>query len=122
MICFAATGEGGALGGISVFLVETDAPGVERTPPMAKMGLRTSPLGDLVFDDAFVPEQNALGQIGSGALIFNELLEWERIWATAAQIGALERDLEQARSYAKSARRSGRPSPAISGLPTESWT
>ena len=109
VLCFAATGEGGALGGISVFLVETDTPGVERTPPMAKMGLRTSPLGDLVFDDAFVPEENALGQIGSGALIFNELLEWERIWATAAQIGALERDLEQARSYAKERKAFGAP-------------
>jgi alkylation response protein AidB-like acyl-CoA dehydrogenase len=109
VICFAATGDGGALGGISVFLVETDTPGVERTPPMAKMGLRTSPLGDLVLDDAFVPEQNALGQIGSGALIFNELLEWERIWTTAAQIGALERDLEEARSYAKERKAFGAP-------------
>jgi alkylation response protein AidB-like acyl-CoA dehydrogenase len=109
VICFAATGDGGALGGISVFLVETDTPGVERTPPMAKMGLRTSPLGDLVLDDAFVPEQNALGQIGSGALIFNELLEWERIWTTAAQIGALERDLEKARSYAKERKAFGAP-------------
>jgi alkylation response protein AidB-like acyl-CoA dehydrogenase len=101
VICFAATGAGGVLGGITVFLVEADAPGVERTPAMSKMGLRTSPLGDLVFDEAFVPEESALGQIGGGALIFNELLEWERIWATAAQVGALQRDLEQARSYAK---------------------
>ena len=101
VICFAATGAGGVLGGITVFLVEADTPGVERTPAMSKMGLRTSPLGDLVFDEAFVPEESALGQIGGGALIFNELLEWERIWATAAQVGALQRDLEQARSYAK---------------------
>src|SRR3954447_945872 len=101
VICFAATGAGGVLGGITVFLVEADAPGVERTPAMSKMGLRTSPLGDLVFDEAFVPEESALGQIGGGALIFNELLEWERIWTTAAQVGALQRDLEQARSYAK---------------------
>jgi alkylation response protein AidB-like acyl-CoA dehydrogenase len=101
VICFAATGAGGVLGGITVFLVEADAPGVERTPSMSKMGLRTSPLGDLVFDEAFVPEESALGQIGGGALIFNELLEWERVWATAAQVGALQRDLEQARSYAK---------------------
>ncbi|HET9121008.1 MAG TPA: acyl-CoA dehydrogenase family protein [Solirubrobacterales bacterium] len=109
VICFAATGEGGAMGGISVFLVETDTPGVERTQPMAKMGLRTSPLGDLVFDDAFIPEENALGEIGSGALIFNELLEWERVWATAAQIGALQRDLEQDRSYAKQRKAFGAP-------------
>jgi alkylation response protein AidB-like acyl-CoA dehydrogenase len=109
VICFAATGEGGALGGISAFLLETDAPGVERTPSMSKMGLRTSPLGDLAFDDAFVPEQNALGGIGRGAFIFNELLEWERVWPTAAQIGALQRDLDQARSYAKERNAFGAP-------------
>jgi alkylation response protein AidB-like acyl-CoA dehydrogenase len=116
VICFAATGGGGVLGGISVFLVDTDTPGVERSPSMSKMGLRTSPLGDLVFDGAFVPEQNALGEIGGGALIFNELLEWERIWPTAAQIGALERDLEQARSYAKERKAFGAPIATFQGV------
>jgi hypothetical protein len=49
-------------------------------------------------------------------LIFNELLEWERIWATAAQIGALERDLDQARSYAKQRKAFGSPIASYQGV------
>jgi alkylation response protein AidB-like acyl-CoA dehydrogenase len=116
VICFAATGEGGAVGGISAFLVNTDTPGVERTPAMGKMGLRTSPLGDLVFDDAFVPEQNVLGDVGSGALVFNDLMEWERTWPTAAQVGALQREIEQARSYSKDRRAFGSPISSFQGV------
>jgi L-prolyl-PCP dehydrogenase len=109
IVCFAATGSGGALGGISVLLVDPDAPGVERGPSMEKMGLRTSPLCDLVFDDAFIPEQQTLGEIGAGLFIFNDVLEWERIWPSALQIGAMQRDLDQARSYAKQRRAFGAP-------------
>jgi alkylation response protein AidB-like acyl-CoA dehydrogenase len=116
VICFAATGEGGAVGGISAFLVNTDTPGVERTPAMGKMGLRTSPLGDLVFDDAFVPEQDVLGDVGSGALVFNDLMEWERTWPTAAQVGALQREIEQARSYSKDRRAFGSPISSFQGV------
>jgi alkylation response protein AidB-like acyl-CoA dehydrogenase len=109
VVCFAATGSGGALGGISVLLVDPEAPGVERGPSMEKMGLRTSPLCDLVFDDAFVAEQEILGEVGGGLLVFNDVLEWERIWPSALQIGAMQRDLDQARSYAKQRRAFGAP-------------
>jgi alkylation response protein AidB-like acyl-CoA dehydrogenase len=109
VVCFAATGEGGALGGVSVFLVDTDIPGVERGPSVAKMGLRTSPMGDVVFDDVVVTRESALGKIGAGVMIFNEILEWERIWPTALQLGALQRDLDEARSYAKQRKAFGAP-------------
>jgi alkylation response protein AidB-like acyl-CoA dehydrogenase len=116
VICFAATGEGGALGGISVFLVETDTPGVERTASMGKMGLRTSPLGDLVLDDASVPDENVLGEIGAGALVFNELMEWERIWPSASQVGAMQRDLDEARAYSKERKAFGAPIATFQGI------
>jgi L-prolyl-PCP dehydrogenase len=107
--CFARTGDGGVLGGITAFLVEIGNPGVERAAPMSKMGLRTSPLGDLVFDRAVVPDESVLGEVGAGAFVFNELMEWERIWPTASQVGALQRDLEAARSYANQRKAFGAP-------------
>jgi alkylation response protein AidB-like acyl-CoA dehydrogenase len=109
VLCFAATGASRVLGGISILLVDTETPGVERGPSMEKMGLRTSPLGDLVFDDAFVPEDQVLGKVGAGLLMFNDMIEWERIWPSALQIGALQRDLDQARSYAKQRKAFGAP-------------
>jgi alkylation response protein AidB-like acyl-CoA dehydrogenase len=101
VLCFAATGGSRVLGGISVLLVDTETPGVERGPSVEKMGLRTSPLGDLVFDEAFIPEEEVLGEVGAGLLMFNDMMEWERIWPSAAQIGSLQRDLDQARAYAR---------------------
>jgi alkylation response protein AidB-like acyl-CoA dehydrogenase len=109
VLCFAATGANKVLGGISVLLVDTETPGVERGPSMEKMGLRTSPLGDLVFDDAFVPEDQVLGRTGAGLLMFNDMMEWERIWPSALQIGALQRDLDQARAYTKERKAFGAP-------------
>jgi alkylation response protein AidB-like acyl-CoA dehydrogenase len=114
VVCFAATGEDAAagqapLGGTSVFLVDTATPGVERSRSMEKMGLRTSPLGDLVFEGVFVPERQVLGRLGAGLLVFNDVLEWERIWLSALQLGALQRDLDQARSYARERKAFGAP-------------
>jgi alkylation response protein AidB-like acyl-CoA dehydrogenase len=90
-------------------LVDTELPGVERGPSVEKMGLRTSPLSDLVFNDVVVSEQEVLGEVGAGLLTFTDVLEWERIWPSALQIGALQRDLDQARSYAKQRQAFGAP-------------
>jgi alkylation response protein AidB-like acyl-CoA dehydrogenase len=115
VVCFAATGDGAAasqaplLGGTSVFVVDTATPGVERSRSIEKMGLRTSPLGDLVFEGAFVPENQVLGRLGAGLLVFNDVIEWERIWLSALQLGALQRDLDQARSYARERKAFGAP-------------
>ncbi len=109
VICFAATGRGGALGGSTAFVLETGTPGVQRGQPQAKMGLRTSPLGDVYLDDVVVAENSVLGQIGGGLIVFNELLEWERLWPMAIHIGTMQRELEQTRSYASQRTTFGQP-------------
>jgi alkylation response protein AidB-like acyl-CoA dehydrogenase len=109
VLCFAKTGEGGALGGASVFIVESDARGVERGPAQEKMGLRTSPLGELYFDDVIVPDANVLGKVGAGLLVFNETLEWERIWLLALLVGSLQRELDRTRAYARERKAFGTP-------------
>jgi alkylation response protein AidB-like acyl-CoA dehydrogenase len=100
-ICFAATGPGGALGGSSAFVVDTSSAGFERGPPQAKMGLRTSPLGDMYLDQVFAAEDTVLGGVGRGVMVFNETLEWERIWQMALQVGTMQRELDETRSYAR---------------------
>ena len=109
ILCFARTGEGGVLGGVSVLIIDTATSGVERGPAVQKMGLRTSPLGDVVFDDVFVPDHRVLGKPGAGLLIFTDTLEWERIWQSAQQVGAMQRDLGEACAYAKQRTAFGSP-------------
>lgn len=109
VILFAATGRGGALGGSTAFLLETSVPGVERGGSQAKMGLRTSPLGDLYLDDVIVPENGVLGKPGGGLIVFNELLEWERVWPMAVHIGIMQRELDETISYARHRTTFGQP-------------
>jgi alkylation response protein AidB-like acyl-CoA dehydrogenase len=58
------------------------------------MGLRTSPLGDVIFDNCEIPSANRLGQTGAGATIFSEFMVWERIGISAGHVGTMERLLE----------------------------
>src|SRR3546814_183063 len=53
-------------GGITAFLVPCDAPGFSVGQTFEKMGLRTSPIGELLFDGVYVPEENVIGRVGAG--------------------------------------------------------
>src|SRR3546814_15022473 len=62
-------------GGITAFLVPCDAPGFSVGQTFEKMGLRTSPIGELLFEDVYVPEENVIGRVGGGAPVFAESME-----------------------------------------------
>jgi alkylation response protein AidB-like acyl-CoA dehydrogenase len=110
VIVFALTDRAkGYHGGVSAFLVERGTPGLTASRPIEKMGLRTSPLGELVFDEVFVGEDRVLGRIGGGAGIFGHAMDWERICLFAAHVGTVERLLEQAVEYARTRTQFGQP-------------
>ena len=105
ILAFAATDrDKGAYGGISAFLVDIDTAGVEATQKIEKMGLRTSPFGELVFDGAIVPEDAVLGGVGGGADLFGHSMDWERTCLFASHVGTLERLVETAVKYARTRR------------------
>jgi alkylation response protein AidB-like acyl-CoA dehydrogenase len=108
-LVFARTDPGGGVWGISAFLVERDRPGYRAADPAAKMGLRTAPMGDLVFEDCFVPEDNRLGAEGQGAAISSSSLEWERSCMLASLLGTMDRLLEGSLAHARARRQFGQP-------------
>jgi alkylation response protein AidB-like acyl-CoA dehydrogenase len=65
------------------------------------MGLRSSPIGELVFDDVCVPHEAVLGGVGGGSAIFTSSMDWERICLFASHVGAMERLLEASVAYAR---------------------
>jgi alkylation response protein AidB-like acyl-CoA dehydrogenase len=71
------------------------------------MGIRTSPMSELVFDDCRVPGANMLAQPGSGMMVFNHSIEWERSAILAHTIGTMERQLEESLSYARQRKQFG---------------
>lgn len=98
----------GALG-ITGFLVERETPGLSVGAPIGKMGLRTSPMAEVVLDGCRVPAANRLGREGRGAAIFNDSMEWERALILAPFLGTLERLLLTSVRHARERRQFGRP-------------
>ncbi len=87
--------------GLSSFLVDKDTPGLSIGKKKSKMGLRSIPIGELVFDNCLVPQESLLGKPGLGFSILNHSLEYDRCCILASQLGAMERQLDNAIEYAK---------------------
>jgi alkylation response protein AidB-like acyl-CoA dehydrogenase len=96
-------------GGISAFLVPTDAAGFRTGQTFKKMGLRTCPMGEVVFDNMYLPADAVVGQVGAGGIIFAESMEWERVCLVAAHVGTMERLLEQTIRHARTHKVKGQP-------------
>lgn len=102
IIVFALTDpKKGYHGGISAFLVERGTTGFAAGPKFEKLGLRSSPIGELVFTDLHVSQDAVLGGIGGGSKVFAASMDWERICLFASHVGTMERLLETSISYAR---------------------
>jgi alkylation response protein AidB-like acyl-CoA dehydrogenase len=95
--------------GVTGFIIEKGMPGVSVSKKIEKMGLRTSPMGEVIFDNAMVPAANRLGREGRGAEVFNCSMEWERSCILASCLGAMERQLEECVRYARQRKQFGKP-------------
>jgi alkylation response protein AidB-like acyl-CoA dehydrogenase len=102
VIVFAMTDQAkGYHGGVTAFLVEKGDPGFRAGGKLEKMGIRSSPLGELVFDGLMLPPDRVLGGVGGGSVLFTQAMDWERICLFASHVGAMQRLLEQAVQYAR---------------------
>ena len=95
--------------GLVALLVDRDTPGLSVSPSFDKMGLRTSPLGEVGFADCRVPATAVLGRVGGGSSVFGVAMEWERLLILAPALGSMARQLEETLAYARSRRQFGQP-------------
>src|ERR1700728_1196236 len=109
VLVFAADPGKSRMAGMSAFLVEKGTPGFTVTRGWEKMGLRTSPMGEVVLDDCVVPAANRLGSEGAGMAIFNSSMTWERSCILASALGAMQRQLETCVEYARVRKQFGQP-------------
>jgi alkylation response protein AidB-like acyl-CoA dehydrogenase len=107
VLVFAAHPGKPKLAGISAFLVGKGTPGFTVTRGLDKMGLRTSPMGEVMLDDCLVPAENRLGPEGAGMAIFNTSMTWERTCILASALGAMQRQLEACVAYARTRKQFG---------------
>ncbi|HEU5469365.1 MAG TPA: acyl-CoA dehydrogenase family protein [Actinophytocola sp.] len=109
VVVYVRTGRPGSPAAITAMLVETGTPGLTVGRPVAKMGLRTSPLCELFFDDCRVPAGNVLGAPGSGFLIMDHVMKWEILCSFIINTGEMQHRLERCVDYARTRVQFGQP-------------
>ena len=94
--------------GITAFIVERNTPGLTITKHIDKMGLRTSPMAEVVFEDCRVPVTQRLGREGRGVAVFESSMEWERGCILANCLGVLRRQLDECVAHARARKQFGK--------------
>lgn len=109
LVVLARTGKQGNIGGLATFIVERETPGLTVSQPFDKLGLNSSPMGEVTFSDCRVPASALLGGPGAGMAVFNTTIEWERSFIMASALGTMRRQLDETIRQARSHERFGQP-------------
>lgn len=109
VVAFATVDKGRGPNGITGFLIEKDMNGYEVGGKLRKMGIRTSPMSEVFFDDCEVPVENRLGREGAGKNLFTHSMTWERACILASAVGSMERLVETSVKYARRRKQFGQP-------------
>lgn len=102
--------------GISCLLADRATPGIEPQTAERTMGLRSSPVAQLVFDDARVPADRLIGGEGKGFTIAMAALDSGRLGIAACAVGLAQAALDYAVTYARERQQFGRAIIEFQGL------
>jgi hypothetical protein len=107
-LIMARTGGPGA-GGVSAFLVPTDAAGFAARPIHGKLGLRSCDTAELILDGVEVGSDALLGPAGVGLKVALRALDDGRMSIAASSVGIAQAALDAMVSYAGSREQFGKP-------------
>ncbi|HTX31318.1 MAG TPA: acyl-CoA dehydrogenase family protein [Solirubrobacteraceae bacterium] len=96
-------------GGITLFLVPMDTPGVIREKRLQKLGMHASDTALLAFQDVRVPESAMLGELGKGFYHISWELQGERLIGAAGCVAGAQHVFDRTLQYAKERTAFGRP-------------
>ncbi|RAP74322.1 acyl-CoA dehydrogenase [Paenibacillus montanisoli] len=112
----AVTDRSKGTGGISAFIVPTDAPGFTVNCSYEKMGLHASNTTELVLDQVAVPQEHLLGTEGNGFKQFLAVLDGGRIGIGAMGVGIAQGAYDKSLRYAKQRKQFGRTLSAFQAI------
>ena len=115
-VVFAVTDPDSKHKGTSAFIVESSFPGFSVGKKEKKMGIRSSPTTEIVFDNCRVPKENLLGNEGEGFIIAMKTLDGGRNGIAAQAVGIAQGALDAATDYAKERIQFGKPIVANQGV------
>jgi alkylation response protein AidB-like acyl-CoA dehydrogenase len=102
--------------GISCLLADRATPGIHPQAAERTMGLRSSPVAQLVFDEARVPADRLIGGDGAGFRIAMSALDSGRLGIAACAVGLAQAALDYAVDYAGQREQFGRSIIDFQGL------
>lgn len=102
--------------GISAFILEKGTPGFSFGKKEQKLGIRSSPTVELVFENCRIPVTNILGEEGSGFKIAMKTLDGGRIGIAAQALGIAQGALDEAVAYAKERKQFNTPIANFQGV------
>lgn len=95
--------------GTSAFIIEKDFPGFKVGKKESKLGIRSSPTTEIIFEDCRVPSENLLGEEGQGFKIAMMTLDGGRNGIAAQAVGIAQGAFDLALNYAKERVQFGKP-------------
>jgi glutaryl-CoA dehydrogenase (non-decarboxylating) len=95
--------------GLSAFVVELKNFNGITTTDFDKLGIRSSPTGEIILEETRVPKENILGKPGDGAKIVFGSLNQTRLSCAAGGVGLAQACLDAATSYCKEREQFGKP-------------
>lgn len=102
--------------GISAFIVEKGTPGFTFGKKERKMGIRSSPTMELVFENCRLPQANMLGEEGKGFKVAMKTLDGGRIGIASQALGIAQGALEATTTYVKERQQFNKPLSGFQGV------
>lgn len=102
--------------GISAFIVDKNTPGFSFGKKEKKMGIRSSPTMELVFENCRIDGSQLLGEEGQGFKIAMKTLDGGRIGIASQALGIAQGALEAAVNYAKERKQFDTPIARFQGV------
>ena len=93
----------------TAFIVESDFEGFSVGKKEDKMGIRSSPTTEIIFENCRVPKENILGEVGDGFKIAMKTLDGGRNGIAAQAVGNAQGALDAAVAYASERVQFGKP-------------
>ncbi|MEM5620526.1 acyl-CoA dehydrogenase AcdA [Bacillus thuringiensis] len=115
-VVFALTDPESKQRGTSAFIVESDTPGFSVGKKESKLGIRSSPTTEIMFEDCRIPIENLLGEEGQGFKIAMQTLDGGRNGIAAQAVGIAQGALDASVEYARERHQFGKPIAAQQGI------
>lgn len=108
VICRTSKGQSKIRGG-TWFILERGMPGLSTGKPFNKLGMRSSPTGEIFMQDVSVASSQVLGNVDEGFYYMVESLDVERLMEGASTVGIAQACLEASVAYAVERQAFGKP-------------